>query len=140
MDHIALIACASQKRDEPAPARELYQSALFQKSLRYVEQVVEPDGAFVLSAKHHLLALDEVVAPYDRTLNRMNAEERRKWGRRVLDQLRERADPEEDRFTILAGKKYRENLVPHLERVEVPLEGLGIGEQLQFLTEAVEDG
>lgn len=140
MDHIALIACGSKKRDEPAPAGELYQSALFRKSLRYIEQVVEPDDAFVLSAKHHLLPLDEVVAPYDRTLNRMNADERRAWARQLLDQLRERADLDEDRFTVLAGKKYREYLVPHLARVEVPLEGLGIGEQLQFLSEAVDDG
>lgn len=140
MAHVALIACASQKRDEPAPTRDLYQSALFRKSLRYVEEVVEPDRAFVLSAKHHLLPLDEVVAPYDRTLNRMGAEERREWAERVLDQLRERADLEDDRFTVLAGQKYREHLVPHLKWVEVPLEGLRIGEQLQFLTEAVDDG
>lgn len=139
MNHIALIACASQKRDEPAPARNLYQSTLFRRSLRYVEQVVEPDCTFVLSAKHHLLPLDVVVAPYDRTLNRMAADERRAWADRVLDQLRERADLKEDRFTVLAGKKYREHLVPPLERVEVPLEGMRIGEQLQFLTGAVGD-
>lgn len=140
MTDIVLIACASQKRDDSAPARDLYQSALFQKSLRYVEQVVEPDRTFILSAKHHLLPLDPVITPYDRTLNRMNADERRVWAERVLDQLRERADLEKDRFTILAGKKYREHLVPHLERVEIPLEGMGIGEQLQFLSEAVDDG
>lgn len=38
-----------------------------------------------------------------------------------------------DRFTILAGAKYRKYLMPHLEHAHVPLEGLGIGKQLQRL-------
>lgn len=34
---------------------------------------------------------------------------------------------------ILAGDKYRRGLLPHLTSYELPLEGLRIGEQLQFL-------
>lgn len=139
MKHIALIACASNKLDEPAPARELYQSALFRKSLSYVREVLEPDSAFVLSAKHHVLPLDQVVEPYDLTLNEMSAAQVHEWSRRVLEQLTTVANPEEDRFTVLAGRKYRKHLIPELVNVDVPMEGLRIGEQLQFLTEVVAD-
>lgn len=137
--HIALIACASSKRDDPAPARDLYQSSLFRKSLAYAEEKLEPDAIYVLSAKHHLLPLDEEIAPYDRTLNRMSADQVRAWAETVLDQLREVADLENDRFTVLAGEKYRKRLVPHLSTVDVPLEGMRIGEQLSHLNDALDD-
>lgn len=57
----------------------------------------------------------------------------------VPDQLRQQTDPEEDRFILLAGTKYREHLAPELEHVEAPMEGMRISEQSQFLTEALED-
>jgi hypothetical protein len=139
MSHIALIACASQKREDPAPARDLYESALFRKSLAYAEEVLEPDAVFVLSAEHHLLPLDQEVAPYDETLNNMSADEVRAWSKTVLEELEQVADPENDRFTILAGQTYRKHLTPHLSHAEVPMEGLRIGEQLRFLNEAVDD-
>lgn len=139
MQHVALIACSSKKLDEPAPARDLYQSALFRKSLSYVQEVLEPDCAFVLSAKHHLLPLDQVIEPYDVTLNEMSAAEIRDWSSRVLAELEKETDTEEDRFTFLAGQTYRRYLVPELVNTEVPMEGLRIGEQLQFLSEAVTD-
>lgn len=137
MNHIVLIACANQKQEHAAPARDLYQSPLFRKSLRYAEDVLTPDQVFVLSAKHHLLPLDEEIAPYDCTLNEMGAAEVRAWSETVLEQLEQKTDPEEDRFTILAGEKYRQHLDPYLPRTEVPMEGLRIGEQLRFLNEAV---
>jgi hypothetical protein len=139
VNHIVLIACASSKQDEPAPARELYQSSLFRKSLAYAEQELNPDAIYVLSAKHHLLPLDQEIAPYDRTLNRMSADRVRAWADEVLDELRRVADLDNDRFTVLAGKKYRKHLVPHLSTVEVPLDGMRIGEQLSHLNEALAD-
>jgi hypothetical protein len=66
MKRVVLVACASKKLGRAAPARELYQSALFQKSLAYAERL-GPDAIFILPAKHGLLAADEVLAPYDVT-------------------------------------------------------------------------
>jgi hypothetical protein len=44
------------------------------------------------------------------------------------------------RYLILAGKAYREHIVPFLkpDAVEIPLEGLGIGEQLAWLNDRLE--
>lgn len=137
MPHLALIACASRKQDRPAPARHLYRSDLFDKSIRYAENL-GADRIYILSAKHGLLPLDQVTEPYDVTLNRMKSADRRAWAERVLRQLTEVADLQRDRFTLLAGQRYREHILPHLCRAEVPLHGLPIGKQLSFLKAKLE--
>jgi hypothetical protein len=116
MKRVVLVACASRKLGRAARARELYQSALFRKSMAYAEGL-KPDAVFILSAKHGLLAADEVIEPYDVTLG-------------------ERFDLERDHFIFLAGQRYREFLLPRMRSVELPLEGMGFGKQLQYLTEA----
>jgi len=90
---------------------------------------------FILSAKYGLVPLDEAIEPYDVTLNKMSARERRHWAAKVISQLQQHCDLENDHFVILAGKKYRQYLLPHLRSYEVPLAGLPIGKQLQFLKE-----
>jgi hypothetical protein len=136
MSHIVLIACSSRKGARPAKAADLYQSSLFCKSLAYARSL-RPDAIYILSAKHGLLRLEDVIAPYNATLNKMTRATSRKWAQRVIDQLRRVADLQTVHFTILAGERYRRDLLPHLVCPTVPMEGLGIGRQLKFLTEAV---
>ncbi len=66
----------------------------------------------------------------------MRAGDRRAWGERVAAQLAE-AVPDLSRVVFLAGERYREFLAPHLAgigvEVSVPMQGLGIGEQLHWL-------
>lgn len=139
MKHIALLSCVKTKRDYPTQARDLYQSALFKKSLAYAESL-EADEILVLSAEHGLTGLDEALAPYEKTLNRMPVAERREWSADVLKRLGDRFDLEDDHFTVLAGLRYREHLLPHLAHHTVPMAGLQFGEQLQFLKRALVDG
>ena len=134
MNKIVLISCVSKKLPYRAKARDLYTSPLFRMNLKYAEQFL-PQKIFILSAKHGLVHLDEEIDPYDVTLNEMSASERKGWAARVVSQLRENADLENDHFVILAGQKYRQYLLPYLRSYEVPLEGLKIGQQLQFLKE-----
>ncbi len=131
---IVLISCVSKKLPHRAKARELYVSPLFRMNLKYAQQF-SPHQVFILSAKYGLLQLDEEIEPYDVTLNEMSARERRRWTDEVVSQLRDRCDLENDHFVILAGEKYRRYLLPHLKSYEVPLAGLPIGKQLQFLKE-----
>lgn len=131
---IVLVSCVSKKADTPQKAKDLYISDLFKKSLAYACSL-EPDGIFILSALHHLLPLDEVVAPYNKTLNTMRVAERRQWAATVLKQLKERFDLEHDRFVILAGKNYYRNLVGEngIINYELPLGNLSIGQRLHEL-------
>jgi len=133
---IVLISCARRKLEVPSKARSLYISPSFKFNLAYAESL-KPDAIFVLSAKHGLLPLDQIVAPYDETLNGKGTAEIQGWAERVLAQLRTVTDLQNDEFTILAGRSYRRFITPHLRRVKVPLARLAIGKQLQFLKRAV---
>ncbi len=133
---IALVACVAGKADRPRPAGSLYTSAWFRKASAYAER--EADAWYILSAKYGLVGPEEVIAPYNETLNTMPVAERRAWAKRVLRALLDVVLPG-DRVIMLAGIRYREHLVGSLEtmgcEVEVPMEGLGIGKQLQWLTQ-----
>lgn len=132
MNTIVLVSCASKKLGCRARAEDLYVSDLFQKSLAYARRL-RPAAIFILSAKHGLVQPDEQIDPYNETLNTMRPPEIMAWSERVLDQLRKRADVEQDHFVFLAGDKYRRYLLPRLRSVDVPMEGLRIGEQLSWL-------
>jgi hypothetical protein len=134
---IFLVSCVGEKRASAAPARDLYVSDWFKKARTFVERTGSP--WFILSAEHGLVPAEQVIAPYERTLNNMPIEDRRRWAQRVLAQMRERM-PDATRVVFLAGARYREFLVEDLRRrglaIEIPMEGLGIGEQLSWLGRA----
>ena len=136
---VALVSCVKQKRDSAAPARDLYLSQLFRGLRQYAE--THADAWYILSAEHGVLFPDQIVGPYERTLNKMSKRERSAWAERVQQQLLELL-PADAEVILLAGLRYREEIEPFLRKrgfpVSVPLEGLKIGEQLQRLKQAAE--
>ena len=134
---VVLISCVSKKLSHKAKAKHLYISPLFCLSLKYAQQL-SPQKIFILSAKYGLVHLDEEIEPYKVTLNKMSARQRRNWADKVLTELKRNCDLENDHFVILAGVKYRQYLMSHLNSCEVPLAGLPIGKQLQFLKKETE--
>lgn len=133
-DRLFLVSCVSKKRANASPAKHLYQSPLFNLAQAWVER----EGApwYILSAKYGLVHPDTEIAPYDETLNRMGVAQRREWAARVETQMDEML-PDADEVVIFAGKKYREFLENYLRlrfnSVTVPMEGLRIGQQLNWL-------
>lgn len=136
MAHVGLISCVKTKRSKAAQAKELYNSALFSKSRKFVERRCDP--WFILSAKYGLVEPIEVIEPYEETLNKKSRRERHEWANRVWTVLRQRLSPD-DRVTILAGIPYREVLVPLITaygcQVDIPMEDLVFGRQLRWLNE-----
>jgi cytoplasmic iron level regulating protein YaaA (DUF328/UPF0246 family) len=134
---IALVACVAVKAKTPCQAKDLYISPWFVKASAYAEKVA--DAWFILSAKYGLLGPHEIIAPYNETLNRMPATARRAWAAQVFEDLKAVIAKPGDRIVMLAGKRYREHLVDPLQAygclVEIPMEGLGIGKQLQWLNQ-----
>lgn len=131
---IGLVGCAAQKLKRPAPARDLYVSQLFRKSSAYVEQ--HADRWFVLSAKHGLVHPDTTLEPYNVRLG-VNAGPIWTWADRVANQLREvlEGTVTDIELLVLAGEQYRTVLRKLTEYpAVVPMAGLGIGEQLGWLT------
>ena len=138
MGAICLVSCVGKKQSVAVPARELYFSPWFRKARSYVESTGLP--WFVLSAMYGLVHPDRIITPYELTLNNMPATDRRRWARGVLTQMEPILEGVST-VVFLAGPQYREFLVPPLHlhglHVSVPMEGLGIGEQLKWLTREI---
>lgn len=132
---IGLVGCSSTKLSHPAPARELYTSPLFRKASAYAELTCE--SWYILSAKHGLLHPDQVVEPYDVKLgtNARTSPPNHQWADQVREQLAaELADTPHAVLVTLAGVQYQTVLRPCQWPFQIPMKGLGIGQQLGWLT------
>lgn len=134
---LCLVSCVAKKLARSAPARELYTSDLFRK----MRDLVEARGWpwFILSAKYGLVAPEQVIEPYEKTLNTMRSAERRDWAEGCLGALEPHLVDVKS-VVFLAGARYREFLVPALANrgieVHVPMARLPIGKQLAWLDRA----
>ena len=133
MKNIVFISCVSKKLDGKSTAENIYISSLFKKNLAYAKSL-KPHKIYILSAKHGLLKLTDEIEPYNKTLNTMRSSEILEWSKKVIYQIKSVADLKNDKFTFLAGEKYRKYLLPELSIVKIPMKGLRIGEQLKWLT------
>ena len=135
---ICFISCVGKKTSVSAAAKDLYRSDWFTKARSYVES--KGFQWFILSAEYGLVHPDQTIAPYDKTLNTMGSNDRRDWAKKVLIQIDDTI-PETKSFIFLAGRKYRENLLDPLKakgsEIIIPMEGLGIGQQLSWLNRNV---
>jgi cytoplasmic iron level regulating protein YaaA (DUF328/UPF0246 family) len=137
---VALVSCVKTKRKSTVAAKDLYISQLFIGMRCYAEK--NSDAWFILSAEHGVLRPDQVIAPYQRTLNTMPKRDRVAWAERVQRQLLELL-PAGAVVVVLAGNLYRVGVVQFLEKhgftVEIPMVGLKFGPQLRWLKEQMFD-
>jgi len=128
---VALISCVKSKRKGCHRAKDLYTSPLFRFAWAYASHHF--DKVYILSAKHGLLDPNQRIRSYDITLTSMLITERKHWARRVASEL-QRLVTDDTEIHLLCGQKYREFLPPLLPQLKfiAPLEGLGIGYQLQW--------
>lgn len=130
---ITLVSCVGQKLNQPELAQVIYQSPWFVKCKRYVQS--QGWNWFIISAKYGLVNPQQVIEPYEQSLNTATALERIKWSEQVFNSIL-KALPDGGTVRFFAGKKYRQYLIPLLEKagyqVEIPLQELGIGQQLQW--------
>lgn len=127
-------ACAAGKLARPAPARELYTSQLFRKASTYAE--AHSDHWYILSALHGLVAPEAVLEPYEVKLGHKSGPPIWEWASRVAAQLETELEGVEDRveLLVLAGEQYRTFLARCSWPARVPMAGMGIGQQLGYLT------
>lgn len=141
---IGLVGCAAAKLSRPAPARDLYTSQLFRKASAYAAATC--DQWFILSAKHGLVHPDTVLDPYDMKLGRVTynpettAPPIHAWASMVREQLVNTL-PDDAHVTVIAGEQYRYIVSPYTRFAHpfpwphtVPMKGMGIGQQLGWLT------
>jgi hypothetical protein len=129
---IGLVACCKTKLAEPARAEDLYRSPLFRKARAFC--LDHYSRWFILSAKYGLVDPGQVIAPYDCTLLDRDQKARARWGLHVFSQL-EALGLAGETFVAHAGKVYVAPLADNL-RIETPLAGLGIGQQMAWYLHA----
>lgn len=136
---LVLVACVKSKRATPAPARDLYTSALFLKERAYAEALGVP--WFILSAEHGLVTPDEVLEPYERYLPTTPANYRLEWGMRVANRLSALVGSIKGSVVeVHAGRVYLDAVRSRLEAlgavVTDPLHGLRFGHRLAWYVNA----
>lgn len=145
---VVLVGCGKSKSDEAAPARELYTSSLFKKSVELAELV--GDAVYIASAAKVLVGLDERITPYEKTLRAWPRWAKEEWGADVIAELvtRTLGAPTRVRVVLLMGCTYADPILSavraakaiHEDRWSEPvdlLRGLQIGDRLSFLNLAL---
>jgi len=135
MSRVAFVACSKTKASKAMPAAALYTSPLFRKSLLAAFDSCKK--AYILSAKHGLLACSDIIEPYDLTLKALPKAARQAWGERVGGQLAQILDKKAT-AVMYCGEEYiapvRQALVASGRMIEAPLVGRSLGQRLQDLT------
>lgn len=109
MSTLHVVPCGAAKLDRPAPAAQLYSSAHFQLTLAAARAAAGDDaGVRILSAQHGLVALDDVLAPYDVTMTDAGSVTTGE----LQDQLHELGVSADVSVITLLPKAYRARLTP----------------------------
>jgi hypothetical protein len=137
MVKIGLLATARKKEEQPAPAKEFYKSPLFRKTVQYAEQ--HYDRFYFYNAKDGLLLPDQIMEPYDVSIRTFSISEKREWAKNVVHDLIKLETTVNYQLYLHGGRVYRDFIEPELEcnriTYEVPLKGMGIGQQLAWYDE-----
>ena len=128
---IVFLSCVKSKQTKRCAAKDMYISDLFKKSLEYAKQL-RPRKIYILSAKYGLLELEDVIEPYELTLNTMTQSQQKIWAYKVLKQCQQKNIDFNERAVFLCGNNYRKYLTRKFNKAEMPLKNLGIGKQLQY--------
>ena len=140
MKKIILIACSAGKKDTHDKAKDMYTSPLFRKSWKYAQKLGY-DKIFILSDKYYLLAPEDEIDTYDKSLKNCKSRERKEWTKTVLEKLTlTKSNLKNDKFIILAGKVHYEHLIGKdgIQNYSIPWKGVGgIGCILKFLNEQI---
>jgi len=67
----------------------------------------------------------------------LSKEERKKWSKDVISQLKKVVNLKEDKFIILSWKPYREFILPHITDPEIPMEHIDMFNHQTWLSKEI---
>jgi cytoplasmic iron level regulating protein YaaA (DUF328/UPF0246 family) len=113
---VVIIAGTKRQRGYPCKARNMYdKSRLFKKSLAYAQKISRE--IFVISAKHGIVHLDDVITPYETTMETKTEMELFDWRKYIIGQFRRLFDIENTEFILLTEENYFETFIRHLTNI-----------------------
>jgi hypothetical protein len=137
-DAVVLVSCGKHKKPIKSAASELYTSPRFQMSVKLTGRLRRT--AFILSAKHGLLAPTTQINPYDLSLSSFSEEQRLQWQAAVLSKLTSLKQANKI-VILLADDEYASPLDERLTSAGInvinPFAGLSKDARLSFLKECL---
>lgn len=133
---IVFLGCGAKKNDKKCKAIEMYTGELFKKRYEY-SKILKADKIFILSAKYHVLELDDMIFPYNKTLNDMDEKSQKIWSLVCKKKLDKKNIDYDDDVYFLCGENYFKYLSPYFKNSHYPVANLRIGEQLKFYKERI---
>jgi len=142
---VSFVGCTKKKQLFDCTAKEMYtQSSLYRKICYHIDKE-GCDYFIILSAKYGLLLPKTIIYPYDETLNNKSNNELKQWANNVFKQFKEfveinNLETKQVTLKFYCGVRYRQLLIEKIQieypsfKIVIPMEGMGIGKQLQYLT------
>lgn len=142
-----LVGCGDAKRDEPAPAKDLYTSGFFTGKWDWAEEHGVRQA--ILSAKYGIVDPDLEIEPYDVSPKNddWTDEDDAEWRAKVDAQLETIGWKDIDEVAVLAGwGNYVSRLKPVFDKYDgntaeftYPLKGMRLFKQQEWLAENTSD-
>lgn len=136
MKDVYLISCSKRKQKITCTAEDMYKpSSLYAASLAYaIERVGNKEEQIqILSTKHGLLRLSDVIEPYEKELIGNTESEVKAWTEDVFNHIQHIHDIRNTNFIFLAGANYVNVLSPYLPNYETPLKGMRLEPRTTWL-------
>lgn len=135
-----IIGCTKRKQSYPCTVEEMYSASdIFRKMIKYAKEVLKADHIYVISAKYHVLTLDETIDPYDKFILNMSAEERKEFREQLFYDLIDKGVDFDEHTVFLIGRHYIRGLTEYFIDYEWPTEHLGVGNLKKWLKKQLDD-
>ena len=116
MKQVILLSCTKEKLEFKSKVKDLYSPSPNFSNLLNTSKDLKPDKILVISAKHHVLELEDEIEPYDLNLMDLSHKEKLHWGEEITKQLKEKhLNLDVDYFFLILDHNYRDLIEPHLK-------------------------
>ncbi len=135
---LVFIGCGKKKNYLTCEAKNMYLGNYFSTCLQYAKTLTSENNIYILSAKYGVLHLNDIISPYNFTLNEATKEQYTEWKNKVLNQFKVLNITGKEEVTFLCGKNYYKELLSYFGNVHIPLkEYSGMGYQISFMKKQI---
>ena len=134
---IVFIGCGASKMKNACKAKNMYVGNYFQLCLAYAQTFTTQDNIYILSAKYGVLPLEKVIEPYNRTLKKMNKQEKQDWKDMVIKQLGDMGISKDAEVAFVCGTNYYNLLEDYFTNYKLLLPKQRIGMQQHYMIEEI---